>query len=328
MILASFDLSFFTSIPGLLITGGVLLLLIALIIFIATGSKKGKKEDKKEDVTVVVENKDVNEQDKEPFNAMPTVTPVSQPNTNALENNTAVTNPVVVETPKEVNEPVTNTVSETPSLAKENTVSQVKPTFDVVNPTQPITENVSTVSSASPLVTEASVQPKNEGTETPVVSPNEPVSNEMDVSSAPVITIVDEDTKQNIEKPIEDSKPIYGGVSSVIPKINVVGEEHRPIYGGADPLENTGALPKVNNSEDALVTPKLEAKTEIKSEVVKSEHVVSTPQSSSNKDVITPIEKAQSNSNKESNIKPTTQSTMEVEKPSQQPKEEEIESLF
>ena len=44
MILANFDLSFFTSIPGLLITGGVLLLLIALIIFIATGSKKGKKE--------------------------------------------------------------------------------------------------------------------------------------------------------------------------------------------------------------------------------------------------------------------------------------------
>ena len=47
MILASFDLSFFTSIPGMLITGGVLLLLIALIIFIATGNKKGKK-DKKE----------------------------------------------------------------------------------------------------------------------------------------------------------------------------------------------------------------------------------------------------------------------------------------
>ena len=90
MILASFDLSFFTSIPGLLITGGVLLLLIALIIFIATGSKKGKKEDKKEDVTVVVENKDVNEQDKEPFNAMPTVTPVSQPNTNALENGSII----------------------------------------------------------------------------------------------------------------------------------------------------------------------------------------------------------------------------------------------
>ena len=46
MILANFDLSFFTSIPGMLITGGVLLLLIALIIFIATGSKKGSKKKK------------------------------------------------------------------------------------------------------------------------------------------------------------------------------------------------------------------------------------------------------------------------------------------
>ena len=45
MILAAlnFDLSFFTSIPGMLITGGVLLLIIALIIFIATSGKKSKK---------------------------------------------------------------------------------------------------------------------------------------------------------------------------------------------------------------------------------------------------------------------------------------------
>ena len=46
MILASFDLSFFTSIPGMLITGGVLLLLIALIIFIATGNKKNRPKIK------------------------------------------------------------------------------------------------------------------------------------------------------------------------------------------------------------------------------------------------------------------------------------------
>ena len=51
MILANFDLSFFTLIPGLLITGGVLLLLIALIIFVATGSKKGKKDKKEAEST-------------------------------------------------------------------------------------------------------------------------------------------------------------------------------------------------------------------------------------------------------------------------------------
>ena len=37
------DLSWFLTIPGILITGGVLLLIIALIIFISTIGKKGKK---------------------------------------------------------------------------------------------------------------------------------------------------------------------------------------------------------------------------------------------------------------------------------------------
>ena len=37
------DFGWFTTIPGMLITGGVLLLIIALIIFISTSSKKGKK---------------------------------------------------------------------------------------------------------------------------------------------------------------------------------------------------------------------------------------------------------------------------------------------
>ena len=56
MILANFNLSFFTSIPGMLITGGVLLLLIALIIFIVTGNKdkKKKKDEVKNEVSAAV----------------------------------------------------------------------------------------------------------------------------------------------------------------------------------------------------------------------------------------------------------------------------------
>ena len=41
----NFDLSWFTTIPGLFITAGVILLIIALIILIITG-KKSKKEKK------------------------------------------------------------------------------------------------------------------------------------------------------------------------------------------------------------------------------------------------------------------------------------------
>ena len=39
------DFSWFLTIPGMLITGGVLLLIIALVIFIATSSKKGQKKE-------------------------------------------------------------------------------------------------------------------------------------------------------------------------------------------------------------------------------------------------------------------------------------------
>ena len=38
----SFDIAWFTTVPGMLITGGVIVLLIALIVFIAS-NKKGKK---------------------------------------------------------------------------------------------------------------------------------------------------------------------------------------------------------------------------------------------------------------------------------------------
>ena len=40
MILASFSLDWFMTIPGMLITGGVVFLIIALIIFIVTDNKK------------------------------------------------------------------------------------------------------------------------------------------------------------------------------------------------------------------------------------------------------------------------------------------------
>ncbi len=47
MILATFSLDWFMTIPGMLITGGVVFLIIALIIFIATGNKKAKKQIRK-----------------------------------------------------------------------------------------------------------------------------------------------------------------------------------------------------------------------------------------------------------------------------------------
>ena len=45
-----FDFSFFTEIPGILVTVGVIFLVIALIMLIVTG-KKSKKDANKQDIT-------------------------------------------------------------------------------------------------------------------------------------------------------------------------------------------------------------------------------------------------------------------------------------
>ena len=44
----SFDLKWFTTIPGLLITGGVLFLILALVLLIITGKKSKKEKQAKE----------------------------------------------------------------------------------------------------------------------------------------------------------------------------------------------------------------------------------------------------------------------------------------
>ena len=52
----SFDLSWFTTLPGLLITGGVALLIIALIVLVITGKKSKKEKKAKEETTPTDQN--------------------------------------------------------------------------------------------------------------------------------------------------------------------------------------------------------------------------------------------------------------------------------
>ena len=106
--------------------------------------------------------------------------------------------------------------------------------------------------------------------------------------------------------PVEEAKPIYGGVSPVIPKIEINNEEHRPIYGGANPLENTQSIPKIN----PVVTP-----------------TIPTVES-----VDTPITPQVSTSQEEIKVEPETTKVEIQETPqvdvSVEPKKDEVESLF
>lgn len=336
MILANFDLSFFTTIPGMLITGGVLLLLIALVIFIATGSKKDKKGKKGEtqnveasidnntvattptvDASVATEPVVMPTVETQPMTAQPVDTGNVVSDNSSISTNT-MDNPV----PTVENAPAEVIVkSEEPAVVQTETpqVEVPKPVEPVITPREEVQSNINT-NTNEPINNMESV---NVVPPTPVVS--EPMNSpNTEVAEAPTITIVDkEESTPQVEIPKEEPKPIYGGASPVIPKIDV-GEEHRPIYGGADPLENTGAIPTINSQEIPTVTPSIP--TIEKEPTVESVEpvTVTAPQVE-----VPTIETPSVEVPKQEVVTPTvTESAPQVEVPSTPKKEEEIESLF
>lgn len=308
MILASFDLSFFTSVPGLLITGGVLLLLIALIIFIATGTKKGKKDKKNSPVESSEVASTAAPSIDSPITANTTaqVDPLTvNPSINTMNTmdnnqvNMGVPNNIGVETPKEdVVPPVTiverpkedeftnltePTVTPTPTVpvtpemtqatAQPAEVPPVMPTVSVteevnntsvepVSPVTPVIDNVNTnvngnVEAIPNVVNTITPEPVSQVM--PTVTENVPNSipsvEPTVINTEPVSTVSQIAPTENIEQPKQDAAPIYGGVSPVIPNIEVTSE-HRPIYGGANPLENTQSIKPVTN-ESITNTPEV-----------------------------------------------------------------------
>lgn len=233
MILATFSLDWFMTIPGMLITGGVLFLIIALVIFIVTGNKKAKTNKE------VVEAQDASKQE-----AIVAVTPTVEQNTVVTNEQVATPQPIVT------SEPVvpTNPVS---SMAEKTVPQEVEPV--VFTTPQPVFENPTsnTVDQSVPVerptmpsvssVAQSTVSTQNEVT--PVVPTIEqtPIVNQPVVPEIPV----KEEKKETIQTPSVDMpRPIYGGVSPIVPNV-AHEEEHRLIYGGANPLENTQSVPIV-----------------------------------------------------------------------------------
>ena len=335
MILANFDLSFFTSIPGMLITGGVLLLLIALVIFIATGSKKDKKK-KTEAQTV--------------DDASTTV--VSSTADSTIATGETVVQPTVV--PNDVGNIPTPVVTPTSDVQTEPTTINNSPivpeeSSSVITNQEPLAQELPQVT-AEPVEKEVTPVESTplETVSTPIIEQKQPevsVNNDIKVDEAPTITIVNEEGNKNpVIDTSELSKPIYGGAEPVIPKIEVEGNEHRPIYGGANPLENTGAIPTINNNVIEPVIQTVEPEVSTNNSVVESPKVeaesVSIPvvEPTSIKEeppVVTPMTEVSSNESlateplKQEVVTPTiAESVPQVEVPSTPKKEEEIESLF
>lgn len=239
----SFDLEWFKTLPGILITGGVIVLLIALIIFIIS-NKKTEKIDATEVET----------------NTVPQEVPIANTNSEMPINEQATAETNFMDNSMPVNNVATKSTNDT---VVDNTNVTVP-----VNNAQTITSNINTVQ--SPVITEPTVvEPINSAE--PTVANNvidfnvpvanvptvEPVQNTVVETSVeqPTIPVMEDnympnETKiESVTQPLKEEKPmIYGGVNPVNTIANNTENVKPVIYGGADPLENTTTIPRMNNN--------------------------------------------------------------------------------
>lgn len=195
----AFSIDWFLTVPGILISIGVILLIVALIMFIVSAMK----EKKGETAPSVLENNQVNNTP-----VMEVQEVVEQP-VNVEQQPVNVEQSFGFEQPHNVETPLIDTVSEevvVPSFEGDNII----PTIDeqMVNVVPEVSNNSNFIPADDDLLD--------------IVVPTEKVNND-------VITTNEINASNNFEIP----EPI-------------VEVEQRPIYGGADPLEATQTLPRMD----------------------------------------------------------------------------------
>lgn len=224
-------LDWFTTIPGILVICGVILLVIAIILFIA-GNKKAKKEE-------MVQTNPVTES----ANTMNTEVNTTA-DTNIGEVNVQEVSPVMEQASTIPTESVSLENNELPKMKVESN-NDVSP-IQIEEPVQIPSEGIHIEEPVKISDTEI----HNEEASIP-----EPVSIPSIDNSVNSMDTVSDETSFNIpiptEKPSFDntSTSIYGGAS---PISNISMNEEKPvtIYGGNDPLEATQSIPKVEEHHE------------------------------------------------------------------------------
>lgn len=242
----SFDPSWFLTIPGLLITGGVILLLIALIVFIVTSKKdKGNSVDPMVDGSIPLVEGNMGD-----INQMPS--PMSGPNMNY--NDTMYQQVAVPEMNMGVNP--------TPQMAPNNYVDlnqnpSVMPSMPEMAPNPTVMPNMEPMAPNPMPVNYTDNMPIDQTNVIPAVTSsmavndqevipvlnnqvNNPVqyTNVGNVQPNLVEPVIQPTPTPVVEEPTVVTPNIYGGS-------NPSDMNNRPIYGGANPLENTSSIPKI-----------------------------------------------------------------------------------
>lgn len=295
----NFDLSWFKTVPGLLITCGVVLLIIALIIFIVTS--KNNKNAKKEAQNNNPKGEDTTPKD----NVQPVSDGVSSETVAAV--NTDAGAKTSVETPVQNATPVTENVgiealqnmqptqSVNPTPIEVEAVSSAPVVEDTPALSSPVVNNPS-VDAYQAMANNAAILNDNYVQEpvAPVSQSVEPIEVAPEVTpvvqpevSAPINPEVISPSVDAIPTPVAPTVPsvsneqhaIYGGVSQILPNdmsINTGSSNHQ-IYGGANPLENTQSLPIMGNTQPEMPTAPVSVAPEVAPVVPDIPSVNATP---------------------------------------------------
>lgn len=239
-----FDINWFMTLPGLLISGGVILLLLSLLLF-ATSSRKGKSKVQKEEIVPTnvapnfndpMMNMDSNMNQpisNEQFAPAETTPVFTEPQ---VQNDSFSVNPVQVE-------PVISETSmpEGTPIATEQMIQEVSP-VNMEN-VIPVNQDIQEPIMEQPTV-EMNVNPVNvEAVNSEVIpTPIEETSVEPNIPPVGVEESRDIPTENQIVT--ETSS-----MPNVIPKVDEVKQEEIPqIYGGTDPLDKTQTIPVIHTS--------------------------------------------------------------------------------
>ncbi len=268
----SFDINWFTTLPGMLIAGGVVLLLLALILFAASGKRKKVQKEDVVDTNVAPSFSNPN------MNANvgidPTVNSSFTSDSNiGVVNNESVT-PVFDQSasfqtaPVDSNSIGTQTVNPVEVSPINNEVSpvNVEPVNPVnaepispvdVNPINNNTENngVNSMNKDSVLESVNSVDPaplndtsvaKEASAISPVMEENTPQTSDISTETPTEnSTQVQSEVHEAVIPSVDSTTTAYGGVS---PSVTLPKEESsHQIYGGANPLDKTQTIPIINN---------------------------------------------------------------------------------
>lgn len=246
----SFNPGWFLTLPGILITSGVILLLIALILLLTSAKKEEEEENVSpannftttnvetpvapEPVQINVPEAPVQEEIKPPVVEQPTIQPVQN-----------IVEPQMAQQP-----PIANMGAGILDIANNNTKPVVE---EVATPVKVETPGILNIG-------ESTVPVQTQPEEIPSIN----INNVVPPAETPVVNatpVVPQAPVQEEVKPVITTEPvqpvsIYGGVS---PTIDIKKENLQPektvIYGGADPLENTAPIPTVAHPAYSTVIP-------------------------------------------------------------------------